>query len=665
MVRHVENIQVDLLVLKAFFYTKKERKTTNYLSITANCRYCITPCKYKFELEDDPFILNNDLVYFKVTRTNKHNHSNEPIRQPSYKHAKNKKDDQKYNNGCAAAYAPREPSAATAAAINKAITNDKPNLTLSEINGGSSSSSSLNDRIRNVEYNEANINKVNTKEDLLLDNLNQFFNKIKDHIDSSNKQYSPDFFVNIHTAKSLTDKLINGKHLSGCIRYFTSIPAFTLHLYMEKQFESINTTPIEDRFLHINSTGNLVEIDKRYSKNLSCHYNKTLNYIMILSSITTQNSSQIGELITSQHDVISINTFICNYRHHYESCYPNDLFKFRLISVDYSWPTIHACLKAFNNESAIQYSNRIFAIVDSQTSNDTDKSSLVSSVIDTMKHFSQSIKQFSTNPAIHSFTMLAFSLLLNSKNLMTLKNVYRIIIVIFLSKKTNTMYKNAFRLITEAINNREEKKVYDKFIEEETPRFVSLLPEPIENEYNNEDETDQLLKESSPFYKIFVNVLSEIKQQLYELNEDDDNIHENNVYYNIQVVDHLTQKYMPYCFIWSSLVLNDLATSRLTNELSGNYNSFQRYNSKNLYPNLLPHAYVNETFKNVLDSNVKYINQRNKAQSIHKKVTKQVEQVENVYEIVDQYSKNSESDISFSFQNSADIIQLLSSQSSL
>jgi hypothetical protein len=148
-----------------------------------------------------------------------------------------------------------------------------------------------------------------------------------------------------------------------------------------------------------------------------------------------------------------------------------------LICIDFSWASIHACLSGFNNESAIEYSNRIFFISNPNTiDDDSNKTLLVSCVAHTMKRFSKSIESFSINQTFHPFAMYAFSILVNTKDLLSMKKLNSLITIIFLSKTTNTLYNDAYNEINYIIKNRDEKQEETEYTQDDDSQDDDSLP---------------------------------------------------------------------------------------------------------------------------------------------------------------------------------------------
>ena len=76
------------------------------------------------------------------------------------------------------------------------------------------------------------------------------------------------------------------------------------------------------------------------------------------------------------------------------------------------------------------------------------------------------------------------------------------------------------------------------------------------------------LKSKSPFMKHFIKIKDDVKVSLDDLMEaDDDEEEEENDFYCPEVIQHLENKYLPYCFLWASFTLKNLSLqiTRFTN----------------------------------------------------------------------------------------------------
>lgn len=157
--------------------------------------------------------------------------------------------------------------------------------------------------------------------------------------------------------KGLFDKLIKlvfsiktntvlGKKLPGFTQQFTLIPELRVYNYSELQFKCINETPHEKRILHIDATGSMVDVADKHTKDNHDGYKRILNYFCLLknSANQAQRGVVVSELISSSHDSNSLASFFFAVKLDYAKVYNKDVFRFRLVVIDYSWALIHSIL---------------------------------------------------------------------------------------------------------------------------------------------------------------------------------------------------------------------------------------------------------------------------------------------------------------------------------
>ncbi|CAF1113260.1 unnamed protein product [Brachionus calyciflorus] len=150
---------------------------------------------------------------------------------------------------------------------------------------------------------------------------------------------SMDWYSNTIAASTACEGFLQSKKLNGYVQNLTTFPSFSMFCYIFKQMECIKATSYKKRILHVDATGSLVKIPLRYTKNQGTEFNRILNYFCILKNEkfigSKEGSVQIGELISSRHDVRQIKSFFSDYKFDYEKI-SNDYFIFRLIVIDYS-----------------------------------------------------------------------------------------------------------------------------------------------------------------------------------------------------------------------------------------------------------------------------------------------------------------------------------------
>ena len=73
------------------------------------------------------------------------------------------------------------------------------------------------------------------------------------------------------------------------------------------------------------------------------------------------------------------------------------------------------------------------------------------------------------------------------------------------------------------------------------------------------------LKNKSPFTKHFVQIQEEASESIsFETSAEKEN-----QFFCVEVISHLLNKYMPYCFLWASFTLKDLPENNLTRFTNG------------------------------------------------------------------------------------------------
>ena len=87
----------------------------------------------------------------------------------------------------------------------------------------------------------------------------------------------------------------------------------------------------------------------------------------------------------------------------------------------------------------------------------------------------------------------------------------------------------------------------------------------INNDFEDNDEIIILnsLKLNSPVTKHFMDIKVDCVYMCSEMVFEDKN--EANIFYEPQIINLLMDRFMPYCFIWSAYILQDIGETRLTN----------------------------------------------------------------------------------------------------
>ena len=143
----------------------------------------------------------------------------------------------------------------------------------------------------------------------------------------------------------------------------------------------------------------------------------------------------VNETSTSRHDATRIGEIFHLFRSNFKKKFACSL-KFRIVGMDLSWATIHAALEVLNMETIDEYAVRIYKYSKLETSEFT-KSFLASCCSHTMHRFTRALKrQVKFFDKEHrTFAVLCFSLLLNSTDLESSKQIFKLICNVFMHDK--------------------------------------------------------------------------------------------------------------------------------------------------------------------------------------------------------------------------------------
>ena len=143
----------------------------------------------------------------------------------------------------------------------------------------------------------------------------------------------------------------------------------------------------------------------------------------------------VSETSTSKHDCARIGEMFHLFKSNYKKKFDSFL-KFRIVGMDLSWATIHAALEMLNNETIEEYAKRIYEY-SKVTTVDFVKSFLASCCSHTMHRFTRALKrQVKFLEKEHrTFAVLCFSLLLNSLDLESSKQIFQLMCIVFLNEK--------------------------------------------------------------------------------------------------------------------------------------------------------------------------------------------------------------------------------------
>ena len=192
------------------------------------------------------------------------------------------------------------------------------------------------------------------------------------------------------------------------------------------------------------------------------------------------------------------------------------------------------------------------------------------------------------------FYSYCFSLLLNCTSFEMMQNYFQSILVVALSESKTNEFEKEFKNLQTLISSRPDQDDYKKLVEsyitsDEMNETLNRIyaEKKLEQPIVNRKEQKKTLKETSPFMKHFNHMVDKVKKfdNIEELND-------HNSLYSPEFITFLMDKYLPYCYIWSSFGFSGLSFSRITNGIVEKYNEFRKSDTPS---DLLPHIYVSKS----------------------------------------------------------------------
>ena len=345
------------------------------------------------------------------------------------------------------------------------------------------------------------------------------------------------------SAGEMNRSIIKGEHLNGILQEFKIFPYLSLNLHTENQIRSIRTVAPTSRVLHIDSCGGLVKLDKRQT-----NYSPILNYIFYLKDLKMSEADglPVQEVITNTHDTNSVGNMCHLLKSNHNLINKNKLI-FRLIISDYSWPIINATLDHFNNESVLDYMNKVYKISTIKEINDYKCSWLGICSTRTLRRFTKELKQsalFETHKNGFELACFCFSLLSNTVDFDAALLLFKQICSLFLSESTSNSsgYLDFFKdLIEERPGNYEDVKSMIWEINHLNSSEADLNMNDYHEGFNDLEDS---IKSQSPFALKFQEVID-------QLNFNETTI--DNEFYNPDFISFLQEKFLPFIFLCYSI----------------------------------------------------------------------------------------------------------------
>ena len=139
------------------------------------------------------------------------------------------------------------------------------------------------------------------------------------------------------------------------------IDPFTVYLYTSRQFRAVidwaNKNKKQPLIVHFDGTGGIVRKPRELQSK------RIYNYDLVVR--LRESILVIAELITSEHDQLSISTFFKYYRDFVEDHTPWPFFK--IICTDWSWALMNSIFESWNNTNVTQYLHHLYDVCTTTT----------------------------------------------------------------------------------------------------------------------------------------------------------------------------------------------------------------------------------------------------------------------------------------------------------
>jgi hypothetical protein len=448
------------------------------------------------------------------------------------------------------------------------------------------------------------------------------------------------------------------------VRDLNIFPQLSFNIFLDKALEILNNIPAEHRITFIDATGRLVRIPKK-----SCSfYNKIFNYFLLVKDLRTHGTPKfrsfyLSEMISSSHDTEAICNMFRKVRIAYETKFKNKL-RFRIIVMDFSWPTMHAVLEALNLENMITYAHKVFrlgSISFEELPNFIEQGTwIVSCCAHTMKRFHRCVKSNVKQKEIITLACYAFSLLLNSTELSMLEEIFKVIVYVFYSETQSKLFLDNVQKLEKFINERPlVQGEVDKIIREK-PLFSIAKKnddEEKESEGDEEDECecgeceacdyiaernltnydealfnkiDYSIKDESPFTSFFLNIYDTCCDEISQHDLNNVKGAPNTLLCPNFIEKVLLDRFCPYAFIWSGITCKDsnYIMTRWTNGTSEKNMGTKKDKNKS-FLNIDPASYVLSSYKTHLGKCVDYEELQEKTEKYAKTPKRKIEEDKN------------------------------------
>lgn len=349
---------------------------------------------------------------------------------------------------------------------------------------------------------------------------------------------SKDLFQNLILLKEKFVAHWPGKHIQGYIQDINYFP-FGVRLGTEQQLRYLvrYSKKMKNVFCYLDATGSVVAKPGWADKRL-------FYYAFILPGQKNQSGPlPISEFILSSHTVPSICSLLTKFIYDLRNVIGfKSLPLIKKIETDFSFAMIQSVLKSFNSLDLRSYLCLTWNFLVDPVRYEIDTITVIHTCSSHIfKSACNKITKFSRNRRIRLLAKLVVSKLINSSRLSVTKSVFEAAVIVFGLPTKEIHFSNAIYFLS----NRNSNDRNDFGIGDIKKRVA------VEDRYKT-------LKKSSPFFSYF----TEVYEKILAKSEDTER---KNLFFLPSFVQYLIKDFMPFCPLWSGIIIKKFGIIRDSN----------------------------------------------------------------------------------------------------
>ena len=217
----------------------------------------------------------------------------------------------------------------------------------------------------------------------------------------------------VNEEENKTDKYIRGY-----------IYPVTVYLFSQMQLQFVNNVD----FLYFDSTGSII----RPPHNVTCKRMQLYSMVFVKGEVTLP----IAEMITSEHTVFSVTSFLKNYVEFLRT----EKWKLpiaKVIVTDWCWALMHSILDVFINTDIKSYLQKCYKIATGEIKENINFMLIYTCCFHNIRRMKDSLKEICNDDEIIKFTMNCLKLMMLSTNLTEVEEVFDIMMTALLTTEKN------------------------------------------------------------------------------------------------------------------------------------------------------------------------------------------------------------------------------------